>query len=267
MQPVPGDYAHILRVVQDRPDAHMIQTILLRSMSQAVYSPDNKGHFGLAYEAYAHFTSPIRRYPDLLVHRAIKQILQHKKPSTNEAELVRAGEHCSMTERRADDATNEVSDWLKCEFMMDKVGQEYDGTIAGVTSFGIFVELEEIYVEGLVHISTLPDDYYQFDAIKHALMGERSGRKFQLGGKVKIRVARVDLDQRQIDFVLAETLPDGSGTKGKGGRLAPKGDRQGHDNERQGKGKKKGRGGKKKAKGGAPRRDDAPKKKKRRRRK
>lgn len=207
--PVPADYAHILRVVQDRPDAHMIQTMLLRSMSQAIYSPDNRGHFGLAYEAYAHFTSPIRRYPDLLVHRGIKQILRHKKPSTDEAALVRAGEHCSMTERRADDATNEVTDWLKCEFMMDKVGQEFDGIVSGATSFGIFVELSDIYVEGLVHISTLPDDYYQFDPVKHVLTGERAGRRFTMGDPVKIRVARVDLDQCEIDFVLAECLSDG----------------------------------------------------------
>jgi ribonuclease R len=131
--PVPADYAHILRVTQDRPDAHMIQTILLRSMSQAVYSPDNKGHFGLAYDAYAHFTSPIRRYPDLLVHRAIKHVLAKKPPVTDTNALVLAGEHCSMTERRADDATHEAIDWLKCEFMMDKVGKDFDGTISGVT--------------------------------------------------------------------------------------------------------------------------------------
>lgn len=218
-EPVPGDYAHILRVVADRPDASMIQTLLLRSMSQAVYSPDNRGHFGLAYDAYAHFTSPIRRYPDLLVHRSIKQILTHKKPSTNEAELIRAGEHCSMTERRADDATNEVSDWLKCEFMMDKVGKEFKGTISGAMSFGLFVELSEIYVEGLVHISALPDDYYQFDPIKHALNGERSGKRYRLGDPITIVVARVDLDQRQIDFVLpASERGSGSGK----GRLSGK---------------------------------------------
>jgi ribonuclease R len=206
--PVPADYAHILRIIQDRPDAHMIQTMLLRSMSQAIYSPDNRGHFGLAYEAYAHFTSPIRRYPDLLVHRAIKQILIHKKPSTDQVALAKAGEHCSMTERRADDATNEVTDWLKCEFMMDKVGQEFSGIISGAMSFGLFVELTDIYVEGLVHISTLPDDYYQFDPIRHVLTGERAKRRFGLGDPIKILVARVDLDQREIDFVLAEGARD-----------------------------------------------------------
>lgn len=219
-QPVPADYAHILRTVADRPDAHMIQTVLLRSMSQAVYSPDNKGHFGLAYEAYTHFTSPIRRYPDLLVHRSIKHYLNHQAPQVDDGALVRSGEHCSMTERRADDATGEVTDWLKCEFMMDKVGKEFAGVISGVTGFGIFVELGDIYVEGLAHISTLPDDYYQFDPIRHALQGERSGRVFRLGDKVTIQVARVDLDQCQIDFVLAES--EGGGGKGKGGRLAQK---------------------------------------------
>lgn len=221
--PVPADYAHILRVTSDRPDAHMIQTVLLRSMSQAVYSPDNKGHFGLAYEAYAHFTSPIRRYPDLLVHRAIRQIIIKKPPLMDDASLVRAGEHCSMTERRADDATREVNDWLKCEFMLDKVGQEFEGVVSGVTSFGIFVELKDVYVEGLVHISNLPGDYYQFDPVKHALSGERTGRRFGLGDPVKIQVARVDLDQCEMDFVLAEgdrkfeknARPASSGKKGK----------------------------------------------------
>lgn len=203
-KPVPADYAQILRAVKERPDAHLIQTVLLRSMSQAVYDPENKGHFGLAYEAYTHFTSPIRRYPDLLVHRAIKHILTLKPIEDDLSALSKAGEHCSMTERRADDATGEVTDWLKCEFMMDKVGQEFAGVIAGVTNFGIFVELQEVYVEGLVHISNLPNDYYQFDPIKHALQGERSGRRFRLGDRIKIRVARVDLDQGEIDFVLAE---------------------------------------------------------------
>lgn len=205
--PVPADYAHILRVVQDRPDAHMIQTILLRSMSQAIYSPENKGHFGLAYEAYAHFTSPIRRYPDLLIHRAIKKILSKKYSSLDENLLIRAGEHCSMTERRADDATSEAIDWLKCEFMTDKVGKVFSGVISGVTSFGIFVELKDIYVEGLIHISNLPSDYYQFDPIKHLLQGSRSGRRYRLGDAIEVKVARVDLDKREIDFVLAEELP------------------------------------------------------------
>lgn len=205
--PVPADYAHILRALRDRPDAHLIQTVLLRSMSQAIYDPDNRGHFGLAYDAYAHFTSPIRRYPDLLVHRAIKQLLRHKQPQIDDGTLARAGEHCSMTERRADDATSEVSDWLKCEFMMDKVGQEFDGVISGVMNFGLFVELNDIYVEGLAHISALPEDYYQFDPIKHTLTGERSGKRYRLGDPIKVQLARVDLDKREMDFVIAGVVP------------------------------------------------------------
>ena len=218
-EPLPADYAHILRATLERPDAHMIQTVLLRSMSQAIYSPDNKGHFGLAFDAYAHFTSPIRRYPDLLVHRAIKHLLTHKKPQQDDGSFARAGEHCSMTERRADDATGEVTDWLKCEFMMDKVGEEHHGKVSGVTNFGIFVELNDIYVEGLVHISTLPEDYYQFDAIKHALIGSRSGRHFRLGDPVHVRIVRVDLDQRQIDFMLSEVVASGGHKQRRSGKL------------------------------------------------
>ena len=247
-QPVPGDYAHILRATLERPDAHMIQTVLLRSMSQAIYSPDNKGHFGLAYDAYAHFTSPIRRYPDLLVHRAIKHLLKFKKPQNDDGSFARAGEHCSMTERRADDATSEVTDWLKCEFMMDKVGSEHDGKVSGVTSFGIFVELADIYVEGLVHISTLPEDYYQFDPTKHALTGGRTGRSFRLGDPVKVHVVRVDLDQRQIDFMLSEVVASGGIQKGRGGKMdreKKKGDR---NETKKNKNNKKERSGKSKRK-------------------
>lgn len=225
-EPVPADYAHILRVTGDRPDAHMIQTVLLRSMSQAIYDPDNRGHFGLAYEAYAHFTSPIRRYPDLLVHRSIKGVLHHKLNQIDEHKLAKAGEHCSMTERRADEATDEAIDWLKCEFMMDKVGQEFDGRIAGVTNFGVFVELKDVYVEGLVHISALPNDYYKFDPMKHALLGERTGRRFRLGDPIKVKVARVDLDQRQIDFVLTETADENGKGKGKLAKSSPKNKQQ-----------------------------------------
>lgn len=200
--PVSADYAHLLSVTKDRPDQHMIQTVFLRSMSQAIYSPQNKGHFGLAYKAYAHFTSPIRRYPDLLVHRGIRALLKEKHlPS--DIKWVGLGEHCSMTERRADDATHDAKDWLKCEFMLDKVGEEFQGTISGITGFGIFVELKDVYVEGLIHISTLPNDYYRFDSVKHMLIGERTGKKFRLGDPIQIKVVRVDLDQRQIDFMLA----------------------------------------------------------------
>ncbi len=203
--PEPRDYSKLLKSVMERTDAHLIQTVLLRSLSQAIYSPVNKGHFGLAYDAYTHFTSPIRRYPDLVVHRAIRRVLRREfKPGESDPHLETLGEHCSMTERRADDATREAVDWLKCEFMLDKVGEEYVGVIASVTSFGFFVELADIYVEGLVHITALPDDYYHFDPAKHEMAGERSGRRFRLGDKVKVKVVRVDLDEREIDFMLIE---------------------------------------------------------------
>lgn len=205
--PAPRDYAKLLSMIAERPDAHVIQTVLLRSLSQAIYSVDNKGHFGLAFDAYTHFTSPIRRYPDLLVHRAIKHVLQHDNKVENSLpKMEKFGVHCSMTERRADDATREAVDWLKCEYMLDKVGDIFPGVISSVTSFGFFVELSEIYVEGLVHISHLPNDYYQFDPTKMALIGERTGKRFRLGDLVTVQVARVDLDERKIDFV----LPNGS---------------------------------------------------------
>lgn len=204
-KPTPLDYMHLLRSTRDRADAHLIQTVLLRSMSQAVYRPEKKGHFGLALDVYAHFTSPIRRYPDLLVHRAIKHCLDNKKPDSfayGFPDMVKLGEHCSANERRADEATREVVSWLKCEYMMDKIGQQFKGIITTVTGFGFFVELETIYVEGLVHISNLPQDYFHFDAKAHQLIGERTHICYQLGDIVKIRVARVDLDEKKIDFDL-----------------------------------------------------------------
>ncbi len=205
--PTPSDYAKLLKTIEARTDATLIQTILLRSLSQAIYSPENKGHFGLAFDAYTHFTSPIRRYPDLVVHRAIRAILRgESKPGEVDPKFQAYGEHCSMTERRADDATREAVDWLKCEYMMDKVGHEFSGMISSVTSFGIFVMLSEVYVEGLIHISVLKNDYYLFDPVKHALIGERSGKRFRLGDPVVIRVVRVDLDQRQIDFMIASDV-------------------------------------------------------------
>ena len=205
--PTPLDYMHLVDSVKDRPDAHLIQTVLLRSMSQAVYSPDLKGHFGLALDAYAHFTSPIRRYPDLLVHRAIRHCLLDKKIENfvyGVPEMILLGEHCSANERRADDATRDVVSWLKCEYMMDKIGEEFSGIISAVTSFGFFVELADIYVEGLVHISNLGQDYFHFDATSHQLKGERSGINYRLGDRVKIRVVRVDLDEKKMDFELLQ---------------------------------------------------------------
>lgn len=207
-QPHPLDYMHLLESVKDRPDAHLIQTVLLRSMSQAVYSPDTKGHFGLALEAYAHFTSPIRRYPDLLVHRAIRHSLRGGTASDFHYKLndmVTLGEHCSANERRADEATRDVVNWLKCEYMMDKIGEEFTGIISAVTSFGFFVELQSIYVEGLVHIASLRQDYFLFDAASHRLYGERTGVRYRLGDSVKIKVVRVNLDDKKIDFELLES--------------------------------------------------------------
>jgi ribonuclease R len=200
-------YAELLNQIKERPDAHLIQTVLLRSLRQAVYSPDNVGHFGLAFDAYAHFTSPIRRYPDLLVHRAIRHLLSRKPVDTfqyDHERMVGLGEHCSQNERRADEATRDAIDWLKCEYMLDKVGEEFEGTISSVTSFGLFVELDEIYVEGLIHVTGLANDYFQFDPVKHRMLGERTRQSYRLGDRLRIRVARVDLDERKIDFDLVQ---------------------------------------------------------------
>ncbi len=202
-EPTAGDYAELLERIRDRPDFPLLQTVLLRSLQQAQYRPENVGHFGLAYAAYAHFTSPIRRYPDLLVHRAIKAVLdgRHYKPAG--ASWDELGAHCSMTERRADEATRDVENWLKCYYMRDKVGETYEGTISGVTGFGMFVTIDALNVDGLVHITELGRDYFHFDAARHALIGERSGRSFQLAGRVRVMVARVDLESTRIDFTLA----------------------------------------------------------------
>ena len=211
-KPDPGDYAELLAQIQERPDMHLIQTVLLRSLQQAVYTPDNKGHFGLAHDAYAHFTSPIRRYPDLLVHRAIRHVVRGSKAESYyySGNAMRAlGEHCSQTERRADEATRDAVDWLKCEFMMDKVGEVFEGTITSVTGFGIFVELDNIYVEGLIHVTSLAQDYYHFDAAHHRLVGERTGQVFRLGDHVVVSVAKVNLEDKKIDFdlVTAQRTP------------------------------------------------------------
>jgi ribonuclease R len=201
-EPHAKDYAQLLDRVKGKPYAGMLQTVMLRSMSAAVYTPENVGHFGLAYEAYAHFTSPIRRYPDLLVHRGIKAILAGKRYAAENWSAI--GVHCSETERRADDATRDVEAWLKTYFMQDHVGEEFEGTISGVTQFGLFVTLDELYVDGLVHISDLGQDYFKFDAHKHMLSGDRTGVKYQLAGRVRIKVVRVNLEQAKIDFVLVE---------------------------------------------------------------
>ncbi|MEE4378611.1 MAG: ribonuclease R [Candidatus Competibacteraceae bacterium] len=210
-EPTSKDYAQLLQRVNTRPDASLIQTVLLRSLSQAVYSPAKLGHFGLAHESYAHFTSPIRRYPDLLVHRAIRHVLHGgnaKDFSYSLLNMVGLGEHCSMTERRADDATRDAVEWLKCEFMLDKVGEVFDGVVAAVTAFGLFVKLQEVFVEGLVHVTALRNDYYHFDPIGHRLRGERSGQVYRLGDPLRVKVVRVDLDERKIDFELVGTRKD-----------------------------------------------------------
>ncbi len=210
--PEPKHYRELHKSIIERPDSELIQSMMLRSMMQAVYSPENEGHFGLAFESYTHFTSPIRRYPDLLVHRIIKSILAKKEQLTGsesgqaytDAELVQLSEHSSMTERRADKATREVVDWLKCEYMLTRVGEEYWGTVSTVTSFGLFVQLDELHVDGLIHISALDGDYYHFDAAKMRLIGERSRQSFRVGDRCLIKVSRVDLEDKKIDFDLVK---------------------------------------------------------------
>jgi len=233
--PTASDYAALMPKIKQRPDALLLQTMLLRSMQQAVYSPDNIGHFGLSYKAYAHFTSPIRRYPDLLTHRAIKAILkgkrydpkgfdasvlnttlspaarkQHaadkaagkKRPEGDHAVWEALGIHCSANERRADEASRDVEAWLKCYFIRDKLGEEFTGTISGVATFGIFVQLDTLFIEGLVHVTELGADYFQYDDARHELRGERSGIRYQLTDRVTVQVSRVDLDARKIDLRL-----------------------------------------------------------------
>jgi ribonuclease R len=206
-RPEPRAYAELLAAIGGRPDAHLIQTVLLRSLRLAVYSPENIGHFGLAHPLYTHFTSPIRRYPDLLVHRGIRHLLKRGAAEGfgyDRAQMQALGDHCSMTERRADEATREAIAWLKCEYMLDRVGEVYEGVITAVTAFGFFVELKEVFVEGLVHVSSLKSDYYHFDPVRYRLRGERSGRLYRLANTVTVRVVRVDLDAKRIDFDLAE---------------------------------------------------------------
>ena len=212
LDPQPKDYATLIEQLADRPDRELIQTMLLRSLKQAVYAPDNIGHFGLALQEYAHFTSPIRRYPDLLLHRAIKYIIEKEKGNKRHYtegggyhysldDMDQFGDACSATERRADEATREVADWLKCEFMQDHLGEEFEGVISSVTGFGLFVKLNELLIDGLVHISTLENDYYHYDAARQRLVGG-SGVIYRLGDPVKVKVINVNLDDKKIDFAL-----------------------------------------------------------------
>ena len=199
-EPESRNFAKVLKQAKGRDDENIIKTVVLRTMKQATYTPVNEGHFGLAFEDYAHFTSPIRRYPDLLVHRAIKRVLNNtsREPS---GKMIEFGTHLSMTERRADDASRDVEQWLKCEYMRDKVGENFHGVISGVAGFGLFVELSEVYVEGLVSIRDLKDDYFIFDDVHHQLKGQRGGKIYRLGDMIKVKVASVNLDDRKIDFI------------------------------------------------------------------
>ena len=233
LKPTAKDYQKLLQQIAGREDFELLQTVMLRSMAQAVYQPDNIGHFGLAFERYAHFTSPIRRYPDLLVHRALRSVIRSKKRTAlvkrikgapalptaklypyDEKAMFELGEHCSMTERRADEATWDVVAWLKCEYMSDHIGDEYSGTVSSVTNFGLFVQLDDVFVDGLVHISSLQSDYYQYQEASHRLVGERTRVTYGLGDQLTVRVVRVNLDERKIDFELA----DGSVKKPERGR-------------------------------------------------
>ncbi|BAL23157.1 ribonuclease R [Azoarcus sp. KH32C] len=214
--PKAGDYAKLLDKVKDRPDAQLLQTVMLRSLRQAVYSPENVGHFGLAYEAYTHFTSPIRRYPDLLVHRAIKAVLAGERYEAGNWEEI--GLHCSATERRADDATRDVVAWLKCYYMQDKVGEEFSGSVSAVVPFGLFVALDDIFIEGLVHISELGSDYFHYDETRHELAGERTSVRHRLSDRVRVQVVRVDLETSKIDFRLIEGAERPTERVGKTGR-------------------------------------------------
>ncbi|MDD5325853.1 MAG: ribonuclease R, partial [Polaromonas sp.] len=242
--PTPGEFQQIAKATKDRPDAPQIHSMLLRAMQQAIYTPMNSGHFGLAYEAYTHFTSPIRRYPDLLVHRVIKAVLNKTRyqlpnlPTPGEAEAklskrlaarVRvpsekpekisadqlgwqaAGLHCSANERRADEASRDVEAWLKCKYMREHLGEEFGGVVTAATGFGIFVTLDAMYVEGLVHITELGAEYFRFDEARQELRGERSGMRYAIGTRVRVQVSRVDLDGRKIDFRLVHEGEDKTG--------------------------------------------------------
>ena len=229
--------------------------VVLRSMMQAVYQPANAGHFGLALEAYAHFTSPIRRYADLLVHRGIRHIIRSRQKSSmvtrvsgatimrrdtiypyGEAELAEIGVHISATDRRAEMASRDMLDWLKCEYMEQHLGSEFDGTVTGVTNFGLFLELDELYVQGLLHVSSLPADYYHFDEAALALAGESGGGRFGLGDRLRVQVARVSMDERKIDFSLIDVITSSA--------APPRGRRKRGERKSDGRQKSSGKGGK-----------------------
>jgi ribonuclease R len=219
--PKAADYAATLAQLKGREDAGLVQSVMLRSLMQARYSPDNVGHFGLALTHYAHFTSPIRRYPDLLLHRAIKRVLMRGKPKAfayTPQQMEQLGAHCSTTERRADEATRDVATWLKCEFMRHRVGEELAGVVTSVAPFGLFIELEGLYIEGMVHVSNLEGDYYEFDARHQRLVGSRSKRVYALGQRLQVKVTRVSLDERKIDLLIVGQRDGAGGGHGKPGK-------------------------------------------------
>jgi len=278
--PQPEDYQRVLSSIKGRDDASVIQSVMLRSMSQAVYQPENLGHFGLAFDAYTHFTSPIRRYADLLVHRAIRSLIRSNKKISNIRRvdgflpmpthliypydgdrLGSTGEHLSVTERRADDATRDVVNWLKCEYLMDRVGEKYTGVVSAVTGFGLFVMLDELYVEGLIHVTGLPKDYYYYEASQHRMVGERTGRVFRLGQKLSVKLVRVNLEERKIDFELIgsptnETKAPDRSKKNKGVQVSTKANQLAKEYE----GKRKSRGKSSKTKSASKKRKPGTKK-------
>jgi len=221
-KPTQADYQAIIEATRERIDAPSIHSVLLRSMMQAYYGPDNLGHFGLAYEAYSHFTSPIRRYPDLLLHRAIKAHLAQQPQPLDEKQLEDAGLHYSQTERRADEAARSVMSWLKCHYMQQHLGEEFDGTVSAVTEFGLFVTLNSLYVDGLVHVRNMGNDYFEFDQASQTLNGRGQGQRFALGDQLRVKVAGVNLDDRKVDFELVKQLSSaGRPIRQKAPRTAP----------------------------------------------
>jgi len=208
-EPTGHDYADVAEKVAGEPHEHLVQTVLLRSMNQAVYQPENKGHFGLNFEHYTHFTSPIRRYPDLLIHRAIRHVWSKEGVDSfnyTESQMAHLGQHCSDTERRADEATRDAVTFLKCEFLSHRIGEEYEAVVSSATSFGLFVELQPLFVEGLVHITELGEDYFHYDHARHCLKGERTGKVYRIGDRLKVQVAQVNLDDRKVDLRFIESL-------------------------------------------------------------
>jgi len=210
-EPTAQDFAEVAEKVAGESYAHLVHTVLLRSMNQAVYQSDNKGHFGLNYEHYTHFTSPIRRYPDLLVHRAIRYVWDKSEDQAfiyDEPKMDEMGQHCSATERRADEATRDAVTFLKCEFLSHRIGEEYEAVVSAATNFGLFVEIDPLYVEGLVHITELGDDYFHYDNARHCLKGERTGKVYRLGDRLKVQIAQVNLDDRKVDLRFLESLTE-----------------------------------------------------------